>query len=82
MMPVIDSYFEDKFHTIMKSVPQNWDIVLLSFWLHKGDNGEKVNANITRFKDFVFMNAYVIDAKGAKNCAIVLQLICLLIHGF
>jgi GR25 family glycosyltransferase involved in LPS biosynthesis len=64
---VIDPYFEDKFHTVMKSVPSNWDIVLISFWLHKGDNGEKVNANITRVKDFVFMNAYVINTKGARK---------------
>jgi len=64
---VIDPFFEEKFHTLMKSVPSDWDIVLISFWLHKGDNGERVNADITRVKDFVFMNAYVINTKGAQK---------------
>jgi GR25 family glycosyltransferase involved in LPS biosynthesis len=63
----IDPYFEEKFHNVMKSVPKDWDIVLISFWLHRGDNGKKVNADITRVNDFVFMNAYVINTKGARK---------------
>lgn len=63
----IDPYFEEKFHNIMKSMPCDWDIVLISFWLHKGDNGKQVNGDVSRVKDFVFMNAYVINTRGAKK---------------
>jgi len=59
--------FEEKFKHLMKKMPSDWDVVLLSFWLHKGNNGKKINKHVTRVRDFVFMNAYVINPRGAKK---------------
>ena len=51
----------------MSQLPSDWDIFLLGFWLHKGDDGEKINKDISKVKSFVLMNSYIITPKGAKK---------------
>ena len=67
-----DSYkmrpdFEAQLALIVKHLPEDWDILLLSYWLHQGDNGYVVNQYISRTFDFVFMNAYIINTRGAHK---------------
>ena len=68
-----DSYkiapnFEKKLMTIRKSVPADWDIILLSFWLHRGSQGEKkINDRITKVNKFVLFNAYIINQRACKK---------------
>jgi GR25 family glycosyltransferase involved in LPS biosynthesis len=50
----------------MKDVPSDWDMILLGFWLHKGDNGSEIIKNrIYKVKDFVLLHSYIINKKGA-----------------
>ena len=63
----ISTDIEKRLDDIFKEVPNNWDIILLGFWLHKGDTGYKVSDNIYRVKDFVLMHSYIINKKGAKK---------------
>ena len=50
---------------LIPNLPSNWDIFLLDFWLHSGNNDTQVNENIWKVKDFVLMNCYIINLKGA-----------------
>lgn len=50
---------------LIPNLPRNWDIFLLDFWLHLGNNDTQVNENIWKVKDFVLMNCYIINFKGA-----------------
>lgn len=63
----ISTDIENRMDDIFKEVPNNWDIILLGFWLHKGDTGYKVTDNIYRVKDFVLMHSYIINKKGATK---------------
>ena len=63
----ISPQFNQYLDIIFKEVPDNWDIILLGFWLHRGDTGYKVSNNIYRVKDFVLMHGYIINQKGASK---------------
>lgn len=63
----ISYQFNRYLEIIFNEVPDNWDIILLGFWLHKGDTGYKVSKNIYRVKDFVLMHGYIINTKGASK---------------
>lgn len=52
---------------IMKNIPKNWDIILISFWLHKGDNGYKINKDFYKVKDFALTPCYLISLNGANK---------------
>lgn len=60
----ISTDIEERMDDIFKEVPNNWDIILLGFWLHKGDTGYKLSDNIYRVKDFALMHSYIINKKG------------------
>jgi GR25 family glycosyltransferase involved in LPS biosynthesis len=58
--------FSEYVNEIMKDVPSDWDMILLGFWLHKGDNGSEIIKNrIYKVKDFVLLHSYIINKKGA-----------------
>ena len=52
---------------IQRHVPGDWDIILLGFWLHRGNNGSKVNPHIHRVKNFCLLHSYLLSLKGAKR---------------
>lgn len=51
----------------LQEVPKDWDMILIGFWLHRGEKGYKVSKNISRVKDFALMHCYVINKKGSKK---------------
>jgi GR25 family glycosyltransferase involved in LPS biosynthesis len=64
----VDLNFSEYVNEIMKDVPYDWDMVLLGFWLHKGDNGsEIIKDKIYKVKDFVLLHSYIINKKGAQK---------------
>ena len=63
----ISKTFEKDLNDIMQHVPKDYDIILLAFWLHQGNDSQRVNDRISRTFTFVFMNAYVITANGARK---------------
>ena len=55
-------------NNIMLNVPNDWDIILLGFWLHRGiKNDKKINNLIYKVSDFVLLHCYIINKKGAKK---------------
>ena len=63
----LDPQFEEKVIYFMKELPDDWDIFLVGFWLHKGDDGERINNSISRVRSFVLLNSYVIHPRGAQK---------------
>ena len=63
----VDKKIDKKLKIIMKHVPKDWDIILLGFWLHRGDFGKKVNKYIHTVKDFALLHSYIINLKGAEK---------------
>jgi hypothetical protein len=60
--------FESKLAEYMDLLPPDWDIFLLGFWLHRGDNGYPVlRQKIHRVRDFCLLHAFMITAKGARK---------------
>jgi GR25 family glycosyltransferase involved in LPS biosynthesis len=57
--------FNEKITTYMKHLPDDWDIFLLGFWLHRGDDGYKINKYISKVKTFVLCHSYIIREKSA-----------------
>ncbi len=58
----------DKYlNRLMNYLPENWDIFLLDFWNHTGDNDLKINKYIWKVNNFALMNCYLINNKGAKK---------------
>lgn len=64
---IIGKNLNRRLKLIMKYVPNNWDIILIAFWLHKGDEGKKINKYIHKVKDFALTPCYLISLKGAKK---------------
>jgi GR25 family glycosyltransferase involved in LPS biosynthesis len=52
---------------LIKYIPSDWDIFLIGFWLHKGNNDTYVNKYISRVKDFVMMHCYLVSQRGATK---------------
>lgn len=61
------SGFERKLEIVLEYLPDDWDIFLISFWLHQGDDGHRVNDYISRVNNFVFLNCYAVSLKGARK---------------
>lgn len=60
--------FEFLLNKIYENVPQDWDIILLGFWLHRGSKKDKkINDFIYKVHDFVLLHSYLISRKGAKK---------------
>ena len=53
--------------TLKKHLPDDWDILLLGFWLHSGDNGYPINKYIHRVGNFALTHSYLIRLKGAQT---------------
>lgn len=63
----ISPTFESELDTIIKNTPQDYDIILLAFWLHQGNDSIRINEYVSRAYTFVFMNAYIISKQGAEK---------------
>jgi GR25 family glycosyltransferase involved in LPS biosynthesis len=64
----LDPNFENIVNEHYKLLPEDWDIFLLGFWLHRGDNGhEVVPGKIYKVRDFVLLHSFIISNKGAKK---------------
>ena len=48
-------------------LPNDWDILLLGFWLHMGDNGIKINKYIHSVGNFCLLHSYLISQQGARK---------------
>ena len=59
--------FENIILKLIKIVPKDWDIFLIGYWLHKGNDGEKINEYIYKVKNFALTHCYIITYKGAKK---------------
>ena len=59
------SDFRTKTIETMKNIPDDWDMVLFGFWLHRGEKGYPVNSIIYRVKDFALLHCYALSNKGA-----------------
>ena len=57
----------DRINDIWRNVPDDWDIILIGFWLFKGLPPTKVNKYIYKVKDFFLTHSYIINKKGAKK---------------
>lgn len=64
---VIHPQFTANFNRLIQAVPNDWDVFLLNFWLHRGDDGKHVNEDFTRVNHFVLMSAYVVNERGATK---------------
>ena len=63
----LHSHFDERLESFISVVPYDWDIFLLGFWLHRGDDGLRVNDDIVRVKNFVLMHAYILHPRGARK---------------
>lgn len=63
----IDPNLEKNVTYYLSKLPSDWDIFLLGFWLHKGDDGEQINKDVSKVNSFVLMNSYMIRPTGAKK---------------
>ena len=63
----INDKFDKYLDFLMSKIPQDWDIFLLGFYLHQGDDGLKVNDFIVKVKNFVLMHATIVSPKGAHK---------------
>lgn len=64
----IDPKFNELLTKYVAMLPDDWDMFLLGFWLHRGDNGYPVvNKDIYRVKDFCLLHAFMISNKGARK---------------
>ena len=64
----IHSQFTNIVNEKMKLLPDDWDIFLLGFWLHRGDINQKpYNNEIYKVKEFVLLHSYIINKKGANK---------------
>lgn len=63
----LDVDFFKKTEKVIKSAPADWDIILLGFWLFKGNFGKKVSKNMYKVNRFVLLHSYIINKKGAKK---------------
>ena len=65
----IHEHFEKHVKDTMKILPDDWDILLLGFWLHKGDNkkNEVIKNKIYKVDEFVLLHSYIINKKGAEK---------------
>ena len=61
------SDFRENVRDIMKYAPNDWDIVLLGFWLHRGEKGYPINNMFYRVKDFALTHCYAIHQRGAQK---------------
>ena len=60
--------FETLLEQNFKLLPADWDMFLLGFWLHRGDNGYPVVDNkIYRVRDFVLLHAFIINNRGVRK---------------
>ena len=59
--------FIDIITNLMNHVPKDWDIFLLGFWLHRGDNGKKINQHIHSVGDFCLLHSYLVSQRGAQK---------------
>ena len=48
-------------------LPQDWDIFLLGFWLHRGNDSIKVNKYIYKVKNFCLLHSYIVSKQGVKK---------------
>ena len=64
---LISNDIYDRINDIWRNVPNDWDIILIGFWLHKGNNAKKINQYIYKVKDFVLLHSYIINKKGAEK---------------
>ena len=63
----LDPQFLEITQTLVSKLPTDWDILLLGFWLHRGDNGSPIHNGLSRVRDFVLLHAYLLSVKGAKT---------------
>ena len=65
----IHTEFEKHVKDTMKILPDDWDILLLGFWLHKGDNkkNEVIKNKLYKVDEFVLLHSYIINKKGAEK---------------
>jgi len=61
------SDFDEKMDIIMKEVPNDWDIILIGFYLNQGNDSYRINDYIYRVNNFVLLHCYVINEKGCKK---------------
>ena len=59
--------FENIFIDTMNNVPNDWDMILFGFWLHRGEKGYKINEKIWKVKDFALLHCYLINIKCVKK---------------
>ena len=59
--------FQNKIKFYMNKLPDDWDIFLLGYFLHQGNDGYLVNKHISRVKTFVLCHAYIIRESSAKK---------------
>jgi GR25 family glycosyltransferase involved in LPS biosynthesis len=58
--------FENKLHKIIKTAPQDWDIILLGYY-DRGSVKVPNNKNFRKIKKFYLMNCYLISISGIKK---------------
>ena len=63
----MEKNFIKKISEIKHHLPSDWDILLLGFWLHMGDNGYKVNSHIHRVGNFCLLHSYLVSYQGAEK---------------
>jgi len=64
----LDPNFETILNEHYSLLPDDWDIFLLGFWLHQGDNGyEVIPGKIHKVRDFVLLHSFIISNRGAKK---------------
>jgi GR25 family glycosyltransferase involved in LPS biosynthesis len=63
----LDPKLLDITQALVAKLPADWDILLLGFWLHRGDNGSPMHNGLSRVKDFALTHSYILSNKGAKT---------------
>lgn len=63
----IDANFDNYLKFFMSKLPKDWDIFLLGFWLHRGDDGQQINHHIYKVKNFVLLHALIMTPSCAKK---------------
>jgi GR25 family glycosyltransferase involved in LPS biosynthesis len=64
---VIQKKFISIIKSLMNKLPSNWDILLLGFYLNRGNFDKKVTKDIYRVKDFVLCHSYLVSLDGANK---------------
>jgi len=63
----VDPQILNKINVSAAYLPKDWDVFLIGFWSHKGNNDTKINSHIWKVKNFVMMHCYIINTRGAKK---------------